>query len=455
MSDIDADKASRLIAASADIAVIVDRKGVIRDVACAGDAQTAADCGEWVGRTFGDTVTIESKPKVEELLRDAAASVEPRWRQVNHPTRQGVDLPVRYSALQIGSEGRIVAVGRDLRALANLQQRLLSAQGQVEREYERLRNLETRYRTLFHMSGEAILIVDAATSRITEANPAAVKLFANGSKRIVGRPLPDVVAEEHQSELQTLLGAARASPTARDAKLRISSSGTEHTFAISLTRQGEDAYYLVRVLARSSDNGAHPRSDVQASMLQLLEKMPDAFVLVDQARRIVTANPSFIAMAQLAAETQVKGELAERWFGRVGVDLDVLIANLREHGSVKGYNTMVRGEYGSATLVEVAGVAAPPYYGFTIHPSVAESPLPLASLRALPHPIEQLTELVGRAPMKEVVRQTTEIIERMCIDAALRLTSDNRASAAELLGLSRQSLYVKLRRYGLEDGPQL
>lgn len=29
------------------------------------------------------------------------------------------------------------------------------------------------------------------------------------------------------------------------------------------------------------------------------------------------------------------------------------------------------------------------------------------------------------------------------------MTGDNRASAAELLGLSRQSLYVKLRRYGL------
>ena len=34
---------------------------------------------------------------------------------------------------------------------------------------------------------------------------------------------------------------------------------------------------------------------------------------------------------------------------------------------------------------------------------------------------------------------------------ALELTNDNRASAAELLGLSRQSLYAKLHRYGLVD----
>jgi DNA-binding protein Fis len=29
------------------------------------------------------------------------------------------------------------------------------------------------------------------------------------------------------------------------------------------------------------------------------------------------------------------------------------------------------------------------------------------------------------------------------------MTNDNRASAAQLLGLSRQSLYVKLRRFGM------
>ena len=65
--------------------------------------------------------------------------------------------------------------------------------------------------------------------------------------------------------------------------------------------------------------------------------------------------------------------------------------------------------------------------------------------------MEQLTELVGRVSLKELVRETTDVIERLCIEAALELTRDNRASAAEMLGLSRQSLYVKLRRYGLGD----
>ena len=69
----------------------------------------------------------------------------------------------------------------------------------------------------------------------------------------------------------------------------------------------------------------------------------------------------------------------------------------------------------------------------------------------MPRSLEQLKELVGRVPLRDLVRETTDIIEQMCIEAALELTSDNRASAAEMLGLSRQSLYVKLRRHGLGE----
>ena len=65
-----------------------------------------------------------------------------------------------------------------------------------------------------------------------------------------------------------------------------------------------------------------------------------------------------------------------------------------------------------------------------------------------PQSLRDMTELIGRVPLKELVRETSDIIERLCIEAALKTTNDNRASAAELLGLSRQSLYVKLRRYG-------
>lgn len=65
--------------------------------------------------------------------------------------------------------------------------------------------------------------------------------------------------------------------------------------------------------------------------------------------------------------------------------------------------------------------------------------------------LEHVSDDIGRVALKDIVREYSDSIERLCIEAALKLTGDNRASAAEMLGLSRQSLYVKLRRYGLGD----
>ena len=70
-----------------------------------------------------------------------------------------------------------------------------------------------------------------------------------------------------------------------------------------------------------------------------------------------------------------------------------------------------------------------------------------ASLKTLAGTSESLTELVGRVPLKELVRESSDVIERLCIEAALELTDDNRASAAEILGLSRPTV-VRL----IEDG---
>jgi DNA-binding NtrC family response regulator len=71
--------------------------------------------------------------------------------------------------------------------------------------------------------------------------------------------------------------------------------------------------------------------------------------------------------------------------------------------------------------------------------------------KELPRSASQMTELVGRVPLLDIVRETTDLIDQLCIEAALELTGDNRASAAEMLVLSRQSLYVKLRRFGIGD----
>ena len=140
LKELSADAAARLIEASADIALILDENGTILDLAFGKESAPPDSVNDWRGQKWLDVVTIESREKVADLLRDASSNAEPRWRQLNHPLPQGADLPVRYTTLRVGDSGAIIAIGRDLRAMAKLQRRLVEAQQSMEREYSRLRH---------------------------------------------------------------------------------------------------------------------------------------------------------------------------------------------------------------------------------------------------------------------------------------------------------------------------
>ncbi|MFN0218704.1 MAG: transcriptional regulator PpsR [Hyphomicrobium sp.] len=455
LGDLDAEAAAKLIVAAADIAVVVDAKGVIRDVAVGSEDLVAEGWGKWVGQRWIDTVTVESRVKIEEMLRAAIGAKQlPRSRQVNHPSRSGGDVPIRYSAIEVGENGRIVAVGRDLRAVAALQQKLVETQQNMEREYSRLRHAETRYRLLFQVAGEAVLVVDAASMKIVESNPAATRLLSAAVKRLGGRSFPELFDAESSKIIHAHLAAVRGAGRSEDVVAKLSEGKQEFVVAASLFRQENVSHFLVRLspvgVSRTS-NSAADRSRV----FDFVDKLPDGFVVTDFDCNILKVNSAFLEIAQIASEEQAVGERLDRWLGRHDVDVKVLADNLKDRGTIRNFATVIRGEFGSYEDVDVSAVSVAggdaPCLGFTVR-LTGRKPEPIISgRRDLPRSVEQMTELVGRVSLKELVRDTTDIIERLCIEAALELTGDNRASAAEMLGLSRQGLYSKLRRYGLGD----
>ncbi len=456
LGGLDVASAAALIAAAADVALIVDRDGVIQDIAFGSDELSNEGYAKWRGQPWVETVTVESRPKVEQMLQEATSRTPPKSRHVNHPSSRGADVPILYSAVQVGKDGRVVAVGRDLRAIAALQQRLVDAQQSMERDYWRLRQVETRYRFLFQMASEAVLVVDATSLRVVEANPAAGQLFGDTAKGIVGQTFPTGLDEESSKAVQALLSRVRVTGRADEAHAKLAGSSGEIVISASLFRQENSALFLVRFsTVQAGASTVAPQAKARL-LWQVVDSAPDGMVVTDIEGRILTANAAFLDLAQLGAEEQARGESLERWLGRPGVDLNVMISNLRQYGSVRLFATSLRGEYGSASTVEISAGAVPksepPCFGFMIRNVGGRlSNAAGSSQQRQPRSVEQMTELVGRMPLKELVRESTDLIERMCIEAALELTHDNRASAAEMLGLSRQSLYVKLRRYGLGD----
>ena len=66
---LDADPAQRLALAAGDIALVLDDTGHILDVSV--DEREFPDLVEWAGANWLETVTIESRPKVMEMLAAA------------------------------------------------------------------------------------------------------------------------------------------------------------------------------------------------------------------------------------------------------------------------------------------------------------------------------------------------------------------------------------------------
>jgi transcriptional regulator PpsR len=447
---LSADVAAALLAAAGDVALILSDDGMILDVAVSQSELVNHGFADWVGEAWSATVTVESRPKIAEMLDDATrAGTAPRWRQVNHSAAGG-DVPVRYLVMALGQGNRLVAIGRDMRDAAAMQQRLLQTQQSLERDYIRLRQAETRYRLLFDLASEPVLVVDAETRRIREANPAAHRLLDAGGGVLIGTPIHAIGDPADRDGLIAYLGAVEAANNVPDVTLRLGSGGGEAIVSARLFRQARRPLLLIRVIA-SPDVASHHRHDT--TLGEVVERMPDAFVLVDRDLAIMAANAAFVDMAEMPSIDRVKGARLATWLGRPGIDLELIMTQLREHGSVRNIATILRGSAGAEEEIEVSGVAAPTAegmcYGFTIRlvgRRLRDAP---AIPRDVPRSVEQLTELVGRMSLKEIVRESTDLIERLCIEAALAYTSDNRASAAEILGVSRQSLYSKLHRHGL------
>lgn len=449
--------AANLIAAASDVAVIIDGEGVIRDVAFnKEDLSLELDAhGRWLGSKLAEIVTSETSAKATELLLDATTRKSSIWRQVNHPSPGGVDIPVLYSAVNIGRDDRFVLVGRDLRPLAAMQQRLVNAQQSMERDYVRLRHAETRYRLLFQVSSEAVMIVDASSNAILEINPAALALLDESAPQVLKSNLSSHFDKADEQPILTLLAGVRATGRDGGVRARIAKGGRECYVAASQFRQENATLFLVRLLSQPALPDARALK-ATSILLKYFDTAPDALVVTGIDGRILRANPAFAEMAQLGNTEQTRGEMLDRWLGRAGVDFGVAFANLRQNGSIKLFSTALRGEHGATTDVEVSAVSLvyddqKQGFGFAIRNVEKRLSISPSSARELPRTVAQLTEQIGRVPLRDLVREATDVIEKLSIEAALELTGDNRASAAEMLGLSRQSLYVKLRRFGLAE----
>lgn len=447
LGDLDTTATARVVASAADVALIID-DGVIKDVAINSEELFREGYGDsWRGKKWVETVTVESRPKIEDLL-NTSISAQPHWRQVNHFSAGGRDWPVKYTAVRMGSKGRLMALGRDLRSVAALQQRLVEAHQGLERDYDRMREAEARYRLLFTTISDPIVIVDAADLTISVSNPAAQRAFSRTAEDLEGTVLVDLFLKRDQRAIAAAAGEAIAAGSASLDAVKAKGVGS-CGLAFSSFQSGRGASLIMRIVADGAPAAAN------AEFWTALERLPDGLVVADAALEIVAANRSFSEMANLSGHRQAAGKKLVNFLGRSATDFNVLVSSVRNHGFARNFATILRDQFGAEEPVEVSAVVAPSdageLFGFSIRNVARRLEAGPRIGEELPSSVDQLTGLVGKVSLKDIVRESTDLIEKLCIEAALEITDDNRASAAEMLGLSRQGLYSKLKRFGIDD----
>ena len=185
----------------------------------------------------------------------------------------------------------------------------------------------------------------------------------------------------------------------------------------------------------------------------MFERGADGIVFISKSGNILSANDAFLRLTDVVQAALVKGRNITDFLGRGSVDLNVICENATRTGAMRLYATRVIGEHGAEIPVEIATTllsgGQDQVFALVIRDASRAEMVRKSSQQITDVDMRSVIELIGSQTLKGIVAKTTDVIEKMCIETAVELTSNNRVAAAEMLGLSRQSLYVKLRKYDL------
>ncbi|MFN3351061.1 transcriptional regulator PpsR [Pseudorhodoplanes sp.] len=447
---------SNINIAQPDVTLLLDLDGVIRE-ATLSRSLSGEGVHDWLGKRWTETVVDVGGEKVQRMLSDAREQGVSAFRQVTQRFPSGLELPMEYTTVLLGGRAGLLAVGKNLQAVAELQSRLIAAQQAMERDYWKLREVETRYRLLFDTSNEPVMLLRTADLRILQANPAALAALDLKSAPDAGdRDFVQTIAPEDRDAFQSMTLRAREHGKAPGILVHLGSERKPWLVRASLMSPEPNSVTMLQL-----SPGWHGQTAIVSpdsiSIDDLIERLPDGFVVLDCDGVIRRANRAFLDLVEAGAKGSVVGERLARWLSRPGADLAVLLANVERHKFVRMFTTTIQGELGTTTEVEISAAGnddtAPQYIGALIRDVGRRIGAP-GDDKNLRSSLGAMAERIGKTPLRTLVKDTVAIVERHYVKSALDLANDNRTVAAELLGLSRQSLYAKLNRYGLDRGSE-
>ena len=449
---------NEIIATASDLAIMLTLDGTIEAVVVNPLNQTIGKLDHWVGRSVTDFLTTDSHDRLLGILKEYRSGMGQlhKYVEINHFDNANWDFPIRYTFHLTGVDNQILMLGRDLRPVAELQQRLIKAQLSLEQDYENRRDYETRYRVLMETSRDALIMVNATTGRITDLNTSAATILGSEADALTGNSLGAEFDAGNKGDFLDGLMVAAANEGATSVQTNTKTSRRSVEIFPTLFRAAGDRTLLCRLETQHGSEG------VAAALSENLGVMyrdgADAVIFTDERGVINSGNDAFMNLIDAANTKDVIGRTLGDFLTRGNVDMNVLLENAKRAGTMRIYATRLVSRHGSQIPVEISAThltdLSSARFAFIIRDAarsevVRETQAPGTGQDKM----RDVVDLVGSSPLKDIVAATTDVIEKLCIETAVELTGNNRVAAAEMLGLSRQSLYVKLRKYEILEKP--
>jgi transcriptional regulator PpsR len=431
--------------ARADITLTMDFEGVIRQ-AVSSEALSDEKLEVWQGVPWRDTIDPSIAKQVAQSIEDIRRTGVSSCFQVKQRFPSGREVPIEYTTISLGKSSGFIAVGRNIQTISDLQSRLALAQEARERDYWKIREMETRYRLLFDATNEAVLLVRVTNLQIVEANLNATNLLG----LLPGSEIFSDLQPRDRKSFQTLLEKVREHGRAPGIVLHLGLEGGPWSLRASLVNSEAGSFYLFQM---TSMGGSTPIAAPKHAPLteNLVLRLPEGFVVIDRDGAVQRANDAFLDLVQIGTESAVLGQNTKRWLSQPGADVSVLLSLVQRHGSVRLMSATMYGELGSSAEVEISAAGNqdedPEYIGLLIR-DVTSRLTTRIDRSALS---DADAETSGNMSLEHRVKEATESVERQSIAAALEKSNNNRTVAAKMLGLSRQSLHTKLNKYGLGE----
>jgi len=249
-----------------DVTLLLDMDGVIRE-ATLSPSMSKENVDGWLGRPWSE-VAGGAAEKIQRMMQDTRRSGISAFRQITQRFPSGLELPMEFTTVLLGGRAGMLAIGKNLQAVAELQARLISAQQTIERDYWKLREIETRYRLVIEDSNDAVLLAKVADLRIVEANRTAGTALAGSARRkegLVGRDFLQEIAEKDREPVETMLRRVRDQGKAPGIVVHLGEEAMPWTLRGSLMTQESTPVFLLRMtpIGRSIGAAAPEHEDLE------------------------------------------------------------------------------------------------------------------------------------------------------------------------------------------------